>query len=46
MRRKMTILRWPGAPANASDDGFHYNLDLLPTLVDRFNQPAHPTWEG
>jgi len=40
------IVRWPGAPAGAVDDGFHYNLDLLPTLADLFDQPLHPTWEG
>lgn len=28
------IIKWPGAPRNAVSDGFHYNVDLLPTLID------------
>lgn len=28
------IIKWPGAPKNRHLSGFHYNLDLLPTLKD------------
>ena len=28
------IIKWPGCPKNAVSRGFHYQLDLLPTLVD------------
>ena len=28
------IIKWPGCAQNAVSHGFHYNLDLLPTLID------------
>ena len=28
------IIKWPGCARNAVSHGFHYNLDLLPTLID------------
>ena len=28
------ILKWPGAPKGAVSHGFHYHVDLLPTLID------------
>lgn len=28
------IIKWPGCAKNIVSHGFHYNLDLLPTLVD------------
>lgn len=28
------IIKWPGCARNAVSGGFHYNLDLLPTLMD------------
>ena len=28
------IIKWPGCAKNAVSRGFHYNLDLLPTLID------------
>ena len=28
------IIKWPGCPKNAESNGFHYNVDLLPTLID------------
>lgn len=28
------IIKWPGCPKNVKSKGFHYNVDLLPTLVD------------
>ena len=28
------IVKWPGCARNAVSAGFHYNVDLLPTLVD------------
>ena len=27
------ILKWPGGKAGISDSGFHYSLDLLPTMA-------------
>ncbi len=28
------IIKWPGCPKNKVSGGFHYNVDLLPTLMD------------
>lgn len=28
------IIKWPGCPQNIESRGFHYNVDLLPTLID------------
>lgn len=28
------IVKWPGCPENAVSHGLHYNVDLLPTLID------------
>ena len=28
------IVKWPGCPKNVESKGFHYNVDLLPTLMD------------
>lgn len=28
------IIKWPGCAKNAVSKGFHYNVDLLPTLMD------------
>ena len=40
------IIKWPGAQRGHVDDGFHYNLDLAPTLADLFDQPRQPSWDG
>ncbi|WP_320129669.1 sulfatase [uncultured Sphaerochaeta sp.] len=28
------IIKWPGCPQNVESNGLHYNVDLLPTLID------------
>lgn len=28
------IIKWPGCPKNVASNGLHYNVDLLPTLID------------
>lgn len=43
------IIRWPGAEKNIHDTGFHYNLDLLPTLCDllEVDMPGREKfWDG
>ncbi len=42
------IIRWPGAgyEPGSADHGLRYNLDLLPTLAEMFDQPAGETWDG
>ncbi len=37
------IIRWPGLRAGTVDEGLHYNLDLIPTLVDLLDiDPSSP----
>ena len=40
------IIRWPGARSGHVDDGFHYNLDLPPTLIDLMGGQKAPSWDG
>lgn len=40
------ILRWPGKTKGNVDNGFHYNLDLLPTLAELFKQEPCQDWDG
>ncbi|MGV1059950.1 sulfatase [Clostridium perfringens] len=40
------IIKWPGAMKNYRDDGFHYNLDLAPTLAELFNKEKKDYWDG
>jgi arylsulfatase A-like enzyme len=40
------IIRWPGAPCGIVDEGFHYNLDLAPTLAELLGQEPQPGWDG
>lgn len=39
------LIKWPGMKTGV-DSGFHYNLDLLPTLAELFGLPASPDWDG
>jgi len=40
------IIRWPGGQKGRIDSGFHYNLDLSPTLADLLNIKSSPRWDG
>jgi arylsulfatase A-like enzyme len=40
------IVRWPGKTHGHVDKGFHYNLDLAPTLAELFDQQPAPSWDG
>ena len=40
------IIRWPGMAAGQVDDGFHYNLDLLPTLAELCGVAPSAQWDG
>jgi len=40
------IVRWPGCQAGAVDSGFHYNLDLAPTVAELLGKKARPAWDG
>jgi choline-sulfatase len=40
------IIRWPGGVKGHVDTGFHYNLDLAPTLAELFGQKPIADWDG
>ncbi len=40
------IIRWPGGKKKHVDKGFHYNIDLLPTLAEIFEQEPSKRWDG
>ena len=40
------IVRWPGGRAGHVDTGFHYQLDLAPTLAELLGKPAPGFWDG
>lgn len=40
------ILKWPGGQKNTSDNGFHYSLDLLPTMADLLSVERCENWDG
>jgi arylsulfatase A-like enzyme len=40
------IIRWPGGLKGYVDKGFHYNLDLAPTLADLFGIHRMASWDG
>ncbi len=40
------IIRWPGMKTGGTDDGLHYNLDLLPTLAEMMNLKTSVYWDG
>ncbi len=41
------IIRWPGmtAPGQVAE-GFHYNLDLVPTIAELLEMPQKKGWDG
>jgi len=40
------IVRWPGMTGSHADKGFHYNLDLLPTLAEMLGVDPADRWDG
>ena len=40
------IVRWPGGIQGHVDRGFHYNLDLAPTLAELLGQAPAECWDG
>lgn len=40
------IVKWPGCMQNATDDEFHYSLDLLPTMADMLDVEKWDKWDG
>lgn len=40
------IVRYPGGVKGTQNTKFHYNLDLVPTLMDLLGGPVQPLWDG
>lgn len=40
------IIKWPGCLENHQDKGFHYSLDLLPTLAELLGVEQSVNWDG
>lgn len=40
------IIRFPGGVNGYRNDKFHYNVDLLPTLMDLLGGERFPIWDG
>lgn len=40
------IIKWPGCKQGISEDGLHYNLDILPTIAQLLNVEAGKEWDG
>ncbi|GGH80173.1 arylsulfatase A-like enzyme [Pullulanibacillus pueri] len=40
------IIRWPGAVHGHVDEGFHYHLDLPPTIAEMLGKEPAPSWDG
>jgi choline-sulfatase len=40
------IIRWPGKTNGEVDHGFHYHLDLNPTLADLLGKNPMNSWDG
>ncbi len=40
------IIKWPGVIGGKIDSGFHYNLDLLPTLSEMLGVDSASHWDG
>ncbi len=40
------LIKWPGCQKGQVDDGFHYSLDLLPTVADLLGVPKQRHWDG
>ena len=40
------VIKWPGMKKNHVDKGFHYNLDLAPTVAELLGVKAWDKWDG
>jgi choline-sulfatase len=40
------IIKWPSGLKNHVDNGFHYNLDLAPTMAELLNVEPYDKWDG
>ena len=40
------IIKWPNCKKGSIDNGFHYNLDLVPTVAELLDVPACKDWDG
>ena len=40
------IIKWPGGSKNVHEDGFHYSVDLLPTMAELLHVAPGKDWDG
>jgi choline-sulfatase len=40
------IVKWPGAQVGQVDSGFHYNIDLAPTVAELLGVRSWDKWDG
>lgn len=40
------LIKWPGVKPGTVLEGFHYNLDIVPTMADLLNLPHYEKWDG
>ena len=40
------LIKWPGVKPGTVLEGFHYNLDIVPTMADLLNLPHYKKWDG
>ncbi len=40
------ILKWPGGQSGTVDNGFHYSVDVLPTMAELLNVKPSANWDG
>ena len=40
------IIKWPGGKRGITENGFHYNLDILPTMAELLNVKPSENWDG
>lgn len=40
------LIKWPGMEGGRSDKGFHYQLDLVPTIADLLGVRKWDRWDG
>ena len=39
-------IKWPGGKRGITENGFHYNLDILPTMAELLNVKPSENWDG
>jgi arylsulfatase A-like enzyme len=40
------IIKWPGNSKSSVDSGFHYNIDICPTMAELLGVKSYSKWDG